>query len=124
MRKLLAMLLMLGSSWASAHHSPAMFKLQERVVLNGTVREFQWTNPHSYIQLLVKDAAGKEVEWSLEMAAPTYLANNGWRPSTLKPGQQIAVTMSPLVNGSNGGLVLEVVTADGRNLGGNSQRGN
>ena len=124
MRKPFAVLLVLYSSWAAAHHSPAMFNLQQRVVLAGSVREFQWTNPHSYIQLLVKDAAGKEVEWSLEMAAPTYLANNGWRPSTLKPGQQISVTMSPLVNGSNGGLVLEVTSADGRNLGGNSQRGN
>ncbi len=123
MRKMIAVLLLLGSSWADAHHSPAMFDMQQRIVLAGTVREFQWTNPHSYIQLLVKDAAGKEVEWSLEMAAPTYLANNGWRPSTLKAGQQVSVTMSPLVNGSNGGLVWEVTTADGRKLGGNNQRG-
>jgi len=123
MRKLFAVLLMLASSWTSAHHSPAMFNMQQRIVLAGTVREFQWTNPHSYIQLLVKDAAGKEVEWSLEMAAPTYLANNGWRPSTLKAGQQVQVTMSPLVNGSNGGLVWDVTTADGRKLGGNNQRG-
>ncbi len=55
------------------------------------------------------------------MAAPTYLYNNGWRPSTLKAGQEITVTMSPLVNGDKGGLVWEVTTADGRKLGGNKQ---
>lgn len=103
---------------ALAHHSPAMFDMPRHVTMTGTVRDFQWTNPHSYIQLLVKDAEGKEVEWSLEMAAPTYLYNNGWRPSTLKPGETITVTISPLVSGANGGLVHEVSKADGRKLGG------
>ncbi|MES2606575.1 MAG: DUF6152 family protein [Pseudomonadota bacterium] len=103
---------------ASAHHSPAMFNMAARTELKGVVREFQWTNPHSYIQLLVKDSAGTEVEWSLEMAAPSYLYNNGWRPSTVKPGQAITVTISPLNSGENGGLVWDVTTADGRKLGG------
>jgi hypothetical protein len=106
------------TSIVSAHHSPAMFDMQKRVPLTGTVREFQWTNPHSYIQLLVKDKAGRDVEWSLEMAGPTYLYNNGWRPSTLKPGDKIVVTMAPLASGAHGGLVIMVTTADGRKLGG------
>ena len=110
--------LSLAASITSAHHSPAMFDMPKRVTVKGTVREFQWTNPHSYIQLLVKDDAGKEVEWSLEMAAPTYLYNSGWRPSTLKKGDQVAVTISPLLSGAKGGLVIEVTTADGRKLGG------
>ena len=116
----LAMLLGSLSSIASAHHSPAMFEMQKRVALTGTVREFQWTNPHSYIQLLVKDKTGKDVEWSLEMAAPTYLYNNGWRPSTLKPGDKIVVTTAPLASGAPGGLVIMVTTADGRKLGGHT----
>ena len=103
----------------SAHHSPAMFDMQKRVTLTGTVREFQWTNPHSYIQLVVKDKAGKDVEWSLEMAAPTYLYNNGWRPSTLKRGDTIVATIAPLAKGTPGGLVIMVTTADGRKLGAN-----
>ena len=107
-----------ATSILSAHHSPAMFDMQKRVTLTGTVREFQWTNPHSYIQLLVKDKAGREVEWSLEMAAPTYLYNNGWRPSTLKRGDRIAATIAPLVKGTPGGLVISVTTTDGRKLGG------
>ena len=95
--------------------------MAKRIQLKGEVREFQWTNPHSYIQLLVKDAAGKQVEWSLEMAAPTYLYNNGWRPSTLKKGDNIIVTMAPLASGAHGGLVISVSTADGRKLGGASK---
>ncbi len=120
----LTLTLMLVAAAAPAHHSPAMFDTSQRLLLAGTVREFQWTNPHSYVQLLVKEANGEEVEWSLEMAAPTYLANNGWRPSTLKAGQQVQVTMSPLANGSKGGLVWDVTTSDGRKLGGNTKGGN
>jgi hypothetical protein len=102
---------------AWAHHSPSMFDMGKHVQIKGVVREFQWTNPHSYIQLLVKDESGREVEWSLEMAAPTYLYNNGWRPSTLKKGDSIVVTISPLLSGAHGGLAVEVMTADGRKLG-------
>jgi len=105
---------------ASGHHSPAMFDMAKRVPLEGVVREFQWTNPHSYIQLLVKDKSGKDVEWSLEMAAPTYLYNNGWRPSTLKKGDHIIVTIAPLASGKPGGLTINVTMADGRKLGGAS----
>ena len=95
-----------------------MFDMAKRVQLKGVVRQFQWTNPHSYIQLLVRDASGKDVEWSLEMAGPTYLYNNGWRPSTLKKGDQIVVTIAPLASGAHGGLTISVTTADGRKLGG------
>ncbi len=104
-------------STASAHHSPAMFDMSQRVPVKGTVREFQWTNPHSYIQLLVRDDAGNETEWNLEMAAPNYLYNNGWRPGTLKNGDNVVVTIAPLKTGAHGGLVVEVTMADGRKLG-------
>lgn len=115
---LLAFVFIAVTPGAFAHHSPAMFDMATRTELKGIVREFQWTNPHSYIQLLVKDAAGTEVEWSLEMAAPSYLYNNGWRPSTVKAGQAVTVTISPLNSGQTGGLVWDVTTADGRKLGG------
>jgi len=117
---LLSMVLLGAAASASAHHSPAMFDMAKRVQIKGVVREFQWTNPHSYIQLLVKDKSGKEVEWSLEMAAPTYLYNNGWRPSTLKKGDNIIVTIAPLASGAHGGLTISVTMADGRKLGGAS----
>ncbi len=107
----------IGMSPALAHHSPVMFDQTRQVTLTGTVREFQWTNPHSYIQLLVKNDAGQDEEWSLEMGASVYLYNLGWRPSTLKAGDTVTVTIAPLRKGGNGGLLLEAATADGTPIG-------
>ena len=101
---------------ASAHHSPVMFDQTKTIMLTGTVRLFQWTNPHCYIQLLVDDG-GKEVEWNMEMGAPVYLSNRGWRPSAIRPGDRITITANPLRSGANGGLVLNVTRSDGTAIG-------
>ena len=106
---------------AIAHHSPAMFDTGKITTLQGTVREFQWSNPHCYVQLRVKNDKGVEEEWSLEMGAPMYLYNKGWRPSTLKPGDALTVTLAPLRKGGRGGLLLQATTSDGRQLGGSKQ---
>lgn len=104
---------------AQAHHSFAMFDRTRIVTISGTVREFQWTNPHAYIQLIVRDAAGQETEYSLEMGAPMYLYARGWRPRTLRPGSQITVQYNPLRNGQPGGVVLEVTDQAGNRVGTN-----
>lgn len=120
------LLLLLMSSWlvvpltAHAHHSPAMFDFSKQLTLTGTVRLFQWTNPHSYIQLVVKPDDGPEQEWSLEMGTNAYLYNLGWRPSTVKAGDTLTVTVVPLRTGKTGaGLLVEAKTADGKTLGAN-----
>lgn len=100
---------------AHAHHSPVMFDNTRSVSVSGTVREFQWGNPHCYIQLV--DDTPSHAEWSMEMGAPIYLANKGWRPSTLKPGDRVKITVAPLRSGANGGLVLDVVSLDGKTIG-------
>jgi hypothetical protein len=102
---------------AQAHHSMAMFDLKTRQVLSGTVREFQWTNPHCYVQVMVRNAQGKDEEWSLEMAAPAYLQAKGWKPRSLKPGDKITVTFFPLRSGKQGGMLDIAKTADGRIVG-------
>jgi len=102
---------------AQAHHSMAMFDQTKTITISGTVKQFQWTNPHCYIQLLAKDAKGVEKEWSLEMGAPMYLYAKGWRPSSLKAGTLISVTINPLRNGEPGGIVLTASTADGKQIG-------
>jgi hypothetical protein len=107
----------LGAGTAMAHHSPVMFDQSKPVTLTGTVRDFQWTNPHSYIQLMVKNEQGQEVEWSLEMGASVYLYNLGWRPSSVKPGETLTVTLAPLRKGGNGGLLLKATRADGTPIG-------
>jgi hypothetical protein len=109
----------LGLTFAiHAHHSPAMFDPAKQLTLTGTVREFQWTNPHSYIQLMVTPDSGPEQEWSLEMGANVYLYNLGWRPSTVKAGDTLTVTVVPLRSGKPGGLLIEAKTVDGKSLGG------
>jgi hypothetical protein len=107
----------LSAGTALGHHSPVMFDQAQQRTLTGTVREFQWTNPHSYIQLVVKNAEGNDEEWNLEMAAPTYLYNLGWRPGTIKAGDTLTVTIAPLRKGGNGGLLLKAATADGKPIG-------
>jgi hypothetical protein len=103
-----------------AHHSPAMFDGSKQLTLTGTVRLFQWTNPHSYIQLVVKNDDGREQEWPLEMGANVYLYDLGWRPSTVKAGDKLTVTVVPLRSGKPGGLLIEAKTADGKALAGGS----
>jgi hypothetical protein len=112
-----ALALCLPALPVQAHHSMAMFDQSKTVVLSGTVKQFQWTNPHCYIQLTVKDASGATKEWSLEMGAPMYLYAKGWRPSSLKAGLPITVTINPLRNGEPGGIVLTANTADGKQIG-------
>lgn len=102
-----------------AHHSFAMFDRTRTATISGTVREFQWTNPHAYIQLVVRDASGRDVEYSLEMGAPMYLYARGWRPRTLRPGSQINVQYNPLRSGEPGGVVLEVTDQAGNRVGTN-----
>jgi hypothetical protein len=108
------------SAGAAAHHSFAMFDMSKEVTVKGTVKKFQWTNPHAYIQLVGKDASGKDVEWSMEMGAPMYLYARGWRPGSLKAGMEISVTLNPLRNGKPGGVVRDVKSADGKPIGTNT----
>lgn len=123
MKKILALALLAGLTMtmpsAQAHHSFAMFDRTREVTVSGTVRQFQWSNPHAYIQLQVPNAQGGNTEWSLEMGSPMYLYSRGWRPRTLVPGAEVRVTLNPLRNGSPGGVVLEVYDANGRSLGTN-----
>ena len=112
-----ALAISLTTAPAQAHHSFAMFDQSTTLTLEGHVRQFQWTNPHCYIQLMVKNALGKEVEWSLEMGAPMYLYANGWRPRTLKAGDHISVTINPLRDGKPGGVIITATMANGKKLG-------
>ena len=102
---------------AFAHHSFAMFDAETTFEFQGTVKEFQWTNPHSWLQVMVENEQGQEVEWSLEMGSPGGLARSGWRPRTVVPGDQVTVTLHPLKDGSPGGQLLTVTLPDGTLMG-------
>jgi hypothetical protein len=100
---------------AFAHHSFAMFDRTKEMTLVGTVKEFQWTNPHSWIQINVP-TNGKVVEWSIEGGSPNGLARKGWKSTTLKPGDKVTVQVNPMKDGSNGASLKSVTTADGKTL--------
>ena len=101
---------------ASAHHSFAMFDHNKTTTLTGTVKEFEWINPHSWIHLTAVDPAGKQVTWSFEAGSTGQLTTAGWKQADLKVGDKIEIGFHPLKDGSHGGQVITVMTADGRKL--------
>lgn len=101
---------------AFAHHSFAMFDRQKEVTLNGTVKEFQWTNPHSFIEIDVTEA-GATTAYSIEMNSPNNLTRQGWKSTSLKPGDKVVLLMNPLRDGAKGGLFVSVMLPDGKVLG-------
>jgi hypothetical protein len=102
----------------AAHHSGAMFDDKATVTLSGTVKEFQWTNPHCWIQLVVPATqGGQAVEWSVEMGAPFELFRTGLRPKTLKPGDKLTVLVHPMRDGTHAGLFMSATGSDGKPIG-------
>ena len=84
--------LLVGGS-ATAHHSTAMYDSEHRITISGTVNKFDWTNPHAFVYLDVKDEkTGKMVEWEVEMMSLNHLRSYGWTSKTVKPGDMISCT--------------------------------
>ena len=102
---------------ATAHHSFAIFDAKRSLTLHGVVKEFRWTNPHVFIQLMADGEAGAAAtEWSIEMTSPEHLARAGWKPGTLKSGDPITVLIHPVRDGSKGGQFVSRVAPDGTQI--------
>jgi hypothetical protein len=101
---------------AFAHHSSAGIDRTKSVTLSGTIKQFLWMNPHSAMEVDVPDGKGGIVTWKVEMTSPAYLVRAGWKSTTLKPGDEVKVTVRPLRDGSPGGLFVSVTLADGRSF--------
>jgi hypothetical protein len=114
MRALLFAALLLASTSAFAHHSSAGIDRTKSVELVGTIRQFSWTNPHSWMEVDVPDGKGGILTWKVEMTSPAYLVRAGWKSTTVKTGDEVKVTVRPLRDGSPGGLFVSVLRADGR----------
>lgn len=97
---------------ALAHHSFAMFNQREIMTLEGTVREFQWTNPHAFIEIETRQGNATRT-WSIELNSPNNLTRQGWRRNSLHSGDRVSLRMNPLRNGEPGGLFLDLRKADG-----------
>lgn len=106
-----ALLLMAGS--VSAHHSRAVYDLQKWVTVTGTVKQWQWTNPHSALIMEVPNSKGGTDEWVMEGGSPSFLARDGWKRTDMKPGDQITVKLHPNRDGTNGGSFSQITLADG-----------
>ena len=102
---------------SAAHHSYAMFDTQKTITVSGTVTEFQWTNPHLYIKVLVRDhTTGKDAEWNIEGGGPNSLSREGWSRTSAKPGDKASVDIHPLRDGSSGGSLVSL-TINGERVG-------
>ena len=101
-----------------AHHSFAMFDKNKQVTLVGTIKDFQFTNPHSWIQLVVMTPDGGEEEWTIEALSPNVLIRSGWKRTSLVPGQKVTLLIYPMRDGSHGGNLISVTLPDGVTLGG------
>jgi Family of unknown function (DUF6152) len=108
MTRKMAALLVAGAFVASsgavlAHHSFAMFDQDNKIELAGTVKEFKFTSPHTFVLLEVKGTDGKSVVWNLEGGSPSALVRDGWSSKTLVPGTKLIMQIDPLRSGAPGG---------------------
>ncbi len=106
----------LGAGPAWAHHSFAMFDMNQENTLSSTVKDFQLTNPHSWVWLTVADGAGGTDQWGLEGMSPNYLERRGWSKRTISPGDKVTVVIHPVRNGEHGGELLRMTLPDGKEM--------
>jgi hypothetical protein len=106
------------AAWpAFAHHSFAMFDHDHQIKLTGTVKYFQWTNPHVYIELDAAEPGGAIKQYTIECANPGLLDRAGWKWNMVKVGDKITTIIAPLRSGQAGGLLKQITLPDGRKFG-------
>ncbi len=101
---------------AAAHHSFAIFDHTQTVTLQGKVLSFQWTNPHGYLELDVRDGPKNVDHYTLELTSINMLQRAGWKSSDVSAGDEVTAVIAPLLSGDHGGLLLELKVPDGRTL--------
>src|SRR5213075_2260909 len=105
--------LIIGTAPASAHHSAAAYDRDADIQLTGTIREFQYTNPHSWLFVQVVDKTGQTVDWGFEAEGPSSLLRAGIKVSMLKAGEKVTVKGHPLKDGRPAAILVSVTKADG-----------
>jgi hypothetical protein len=118
MKKLVlaAAAVLISTSMVSAHHSGAMYDDKKTIETEATVTGFEWTNPHSWVQVSYEDESGATKQVDLELGSPVQLARQGWRPRTLQPGQDVTVRFHPHRDGVDSGLLVTIDLPDGQTL--------
>ncbi len=116
-RSVTCLLVLFASLPASSHHSNSAYQVDEIITLTGTVGEWRWSNPHTWLFLIVEDENGEQQEWVIEGRPPGILARAGWDPAVLRAGETVMVHASPSKDGSPVGIISRVTKADGTILG-------
>jgi hypothetical protein len=111
---LAAVVVMLSGVTALAHHSATMFEEKKTVTVEGVVKEFQYTNPHSWLLVDVKDKDGKVTTWGFEAEGPSTLQRAGIRPSEFPVGTRVTMTGRPMKDGRPAAIWVVAVRGDGR----------
>ena len=101
---------------ANAHHSFAMFDQNKLNTMTGTVKQFEWQNPHAWLQIEIADANGKTAIWSFEGGSPAQLASLGWKPENFHAGDKVEVGFRPLKDGSRGGQLMSAKVSGGQKI--------
>ena len=102
------------SAAGPAHHSFSMFDMKTTKTLAGTVKQFEWTNPHTWLWIYVPNEKGEMEQWGIEGMSPNYLGRRGWSKNTLKAGDKVTLEIHPLRNGEHGGTFLNVTLPGGK----------
>ena len=98
------------------HHSGAGVDRTKTVTVEGVVKNFKWGNPHSWLEMEVRNAKGGTDLWNWEMNPPVWLVRSGWKSTSVKAGDKVKVTGRPFVNGDPGGIFVSVTLPDGKTL--------
>jgi hypothetical protein len=99
-----------------AHHSFAMFDFTKTTEITGTVKQFQWSNPHVWLDVIVSDTSGTQTTWGVEMGSPSALYRDGWRQNSVLPGDKVLVVIHPLRDGRSGGSLVSATLPSGVKL--------
>jgi hypothetical protein len=102
-----------------------MFDHEKRITISGTLKEFEWTNPHCWLHISVVDPnTGRTLDWAFEMGSIGQVAQAGWKEDSVKPGDKITIEGYPMKDGTRGGQYLSAKLADGRSFGPTGARAN
>jgi len=115
--RVVAVTLLLTATASVAHHSSAMFDKEQVVETKATVTEFQWTNPHIWIEISIERSDGEKEAWSIEGLGTNTLFRMGWRPDSFEPGEVITIRFNPMRDGSHAGGFIGAKFADGSTIG-------
>jgi hypothetical protein len=99
-----------------AHHSFAMYDMNQEKTVSGTVVEFQWTNPHCWIWIQVPNESGVSEKWGIQVNSPNLLELHGWTKNTLKPGDKVTALVHPIRQGGAGGSFIRITLPGGKSL--------